>query len=197
MGMEILAVKKCWDDIFPGFKEHRFTPAELKFGFIREGSIIHPILHKRFFSELKRVNEKYRAELKGFFELETETTQLPEEPDELSEYCKVIVKRGWEDLSRIQYAMALALKEMAVEKRKRIEEQKIMLELELENALTGHKKVGFKRAYIFYKKGKFNAKVHFSRKEGYIGKIPKLWITAVPSTPEGILEEFKKDISTI
>lgn len=197
MGMEIMALKRCWDDIIPGFKEHRFTEIELKSGFIREGSIIHPIFHKRFFSELRRINEKNRAELRRFFELETETVQLPGERSEANEYCKVVVKRGWEDLTSIQYAMALALKEMAVEKRKRIEEQKIMLELELEDALKGHRKVGFKRAHIFYKKGEFNAKVHFSRSESYAGKIPKPWKSKIPSTPEGILEEFKKDISTI
>lgn len=192
MEKEIIALKECWGDILPCFKEHRFTPEELEVRFIREGSAIFPIFHKRFFDEIRRVNEKNRADLGTFFELE-----IRPEPLSPDDHYRIITKRGWIDLSMIQCAMAFARPEFASEKRKRIEERKIMLGLELEDAIKNHKDFGYKGSNVFYKKGNFYAKVHFSRRDGCAKKIPKPWENKRLFSPEGLLEEFKEHLDTL
>lgn len=189
----IVATKECWSEILAAFLEFGFIQKELEFQLSQESQNRYEVIFsKKLFTELRASSEKRRDDMDKFLDLDARFDSEP-----MNGHCKIITRKGCEDLAIIQFAMAITISRLKAEKRKRIEDRKIMLNLELEDAIKNHKYFGYKKADIFYKKSDFYVKFRFSRRDGCIKKIPKPWKNKKLFSPEGILEEFKAYLDTL
>lgn len=188
----IVATKECWSEILAAFLEFGFIQKELEFQLSQESQNRYEVIFsKKLFTELRASSEKRRDDMDKFLDLDARFDSEP-----MNGHCKIITRKGCEDLAIIQFAMAITISRLKAEKSKRIIEEKKRIMDGLGKAIASHPLLKIRNSpLIFYKKGYYHAAVRFEKKVKSVRKA-LCPFRVISANPEKVIKKFEEHLGS-